>query len=340
MASANRAAAPPRLLGEVQRTRYVEVGQEGGGDPVGVLIGACHGVPRRRRDGRAAPRRASSAPGSYSQASAHGRSSRSSRTAAGSWSSSRWWTRTRLPVDFAIFDPSRRTSPMCMSRRASAAGSTRPRGHGSRGHRLLVDVVRVGEIRATGEDVEGRPENGQRHRGALGVPAGPTPAPAARPSRVGRGGRSPHRHVERVVLHRVVRLVAVLRRSASMASARSTPDASTAERPRKQHMPLALVRCARGKQSLCELLDGDDVMAGSGLDVGPLHAQPRHVAAEQELLAERELVVVLAAPLGRTGQHVVDVGDVAAGDRGDPGRGRRSRRACRPRRTSRRGRGG
>jgi hypothetical protein len=62
----------------------------------------------------------------------------------------------------------------------------------------------------------------------------------------------------------------------------------------------------------------------------PVDPQGLHVALEQEFLAERELVVVLAAGLRRAGEHVVDVGDVAADLHLDAGRGQHAAQGVGP----------
>jgi len=79
------------------------------------------------------------------------------------------------------------------------------------------------------------------------------------------------------------------------------------------HEAVALVGVAGGEQRRGELGDVCDVQAGvRGVVRGPV-AERLHVALEQELLGERELVVGPAVLERGSREHVVDVGDVSAG---------------------------
>ena len=71
----------------------------------------CRTFPPPRRAPRASRRRCRARPGEYDHGSAHGRSRHSRRIAAGECSRNRSSTRTRLPVDFAIFASPMRTVP-------------------------------------------------------------------------------------------------------------------------------------------------------------------------------------------------------------------------------------
>ena len=154
--------------------------------------------------------------------------------------------------------------------------------------------MREGQVRAADQHVDRGAERAQRHRGALGVPAraGPSPTGSARPGRPRRG--PPDRDVEdRLPLGGVV-LVAVRRarlqrrlgvqagRSGTCAAAEED-EARRARRPRRAASSAAASRITAARGS-----------GRAGRCVGGGDAQRLHVTVEEELLGQRELVVVPA----------------------------------------------
>ena len=126
--------------------------------------------------------------------------------AAAGQRSSRSWTKTRLPVDLAIFWPPDHHGAHMHP--GPGEGSHPGEGFGMGG---FVGVVRECQVGAPGVQVDRGPEGRERHGRALGVPAGPSRSPRARPRRLVTDGAHPQSGVERVVLVRVVGVSAALR---------------------------------------------------------------------------------------------------------------------------------
>src|SRR5436305_6698605 len=143
------------------------------------------------------------------------------------------------------------------------------------------------------------------------MPAWPAAAPRAGPTGRVVGGGPPHRNVEGVVAFLIVGAIPELGgelRGALQRQPGLGQDVGAAE----VHRTAALVAVAGGQQGRGQLHDSSDVVAGSRLMLGSPYPQRGHIPPEQELLLQRELVVVPAALLGGPGQYVVDTRRVPA----------------------------
>ena len=115
-------------------------------------------------------------------------------------------------------------------------------------------------------------------------------------------GRPPDGHVERVVAQRVAGWSPNSVESCAAARGPGPGDRSRAaedtwpSRDRPAGASRAAASCARGRCA-----------AGPAVPASASDSERQHVLVEGVLLAERELVVVPAAGIGRAGQHVVDV---------------------------------
>ena len=173
--------------------------------------------------------------------------------------------------------------------------------------------MREAQVAAAGVDVHRRAEGVQRHRRALGVPARPAGAPRALPGRLVPVRRLPHRHVERVVLARVVRVVTVFRGQPQRRRAvQSCPPGGGGA----AEVLLAVPPVGRiaGQQPGGQRDHLPDVGMRPGLQGGLPHAERGHVLVEVELLDDGELVVGGTRPPRGGQQDIVDVGHVAAHD--------------------------
>ena len=190
-------------------------------------------------------------------------------------------------------------------------------------------MVREGQVLPADQQVNAGAERRHRHGRALGVPPGSAPAPRTGPRRVPRRRRAPHRHIERVIPHRVVGVVAELRGQLQR-PVPGQPGSRHGTVAAEVHRPVPFVGVPGGEQRSGQLQHLRDVMPRPRRMRGPRDLQRRHVLLEQELLVHRVVVVMPAVGVRGRGQHIIDIGDVAARDRLHSNRPQHRLRRVRP----------
>src|SRR5262249_8206397 len=183
---------------------------------------------------------------------------------------------------------------------------------GTLGLGALVLVVGEDQVVAAAVDVEALPQQVERHRRALDVPAGPALAPGRVPRRLPRLGRLPEREVDRVALA----LVDVDARAGRLEeivqpAVRELPVLGERRDVEVHALPLDDVRATGVHELADELHHPVDVPGRARQRVGAAHAEPRHLPPVGRLVPLGDLRLG-AALLGGAGDDLVfDVRDVA-----------------------------
>ena len=173
----------------------------------------------------------------------------------------------------------------------------------------LVLVVREDQVRPAAVDVEGLAQIGARHGRAFDMPAGPAPAPGARPAGQVFRARLPEHEVRRVPL--VGRHIDARAGDQLLPGVAREPPVIRHGGHMEEHMPVRLIGVAVRDQLFDHLDHFADMPGGARLDIGRQRAERGHVGVERLGRPRRDALDRLAR-LGRPRIYlVVHVRDVA-----------------------------